>query len=129
VEELKMPQETDIQKAIKKLEREQLKRTFETLWRQLGGPELQEEYKFHPERGFKFDFAYTQNGLKIAIELEGGTFSGGAHVRGVGYAKDCLKYNLANLDNWRLFRFTTDMLTNDPVGHLEPVIELMREVQ
>jgi very-short-patch-repair endonuclease len=118
-----MPQETDIQKAIKKLEREQLKRTFQTLWRQLNGPELQEEFEFHPERHWRFDFC---RGM-VAIELEGGTWlEKSGHTTGKGYSKDCQKYNQAALLGFRVFRFTTDMLANDPVGHLLPVIELMR---
>jgi very-short-patch-repair endonuclease len=122
-----MTNKTEARKQIDREQRESLKREFLTRWRQLNGPELQEEFKFHAERGFKFDFAYTQNGLKVAIELEGGTWlNKGGHTTGQGYTKDCTKYNLANLDNWRLFRFTTDMLTNDPVGHLLPIIELMR---
>jgi very-short-patch-repair endonuclease len=121
-----MAEETDVQKAIKKLEHEQLKRTFETLWKQLNGPELIPEFKFHPERKWRFDYLGWN---LIAIELEGGTFNSGTHVRGVGYSKDCHKYNEAQLMGYRVFRFTTDMLVNDPVGHLEPVIKLMRRTQ
>lgn len=120
---------TEAQKQVEREEKESLKRLFETRWKQLGGPELQPEYKFHPVREFRFDYAYTQNGLKVAIELEGGVWQEekSGHTTGKGYTKDCIKYNLASLDKWRLFRFTTDMLTNDPAGHLGPVIELIKE--
>lgn len=113
---------TDARKQIQREQRDSLKREFLTQWRRLGGPDLEEEYKFHPTREWRFDF---RRGV-VAIELEGGTFSNGAHVRGKGYSKDCQKYNQAQLLGFRVFRFTTDMLTNDPAGHLEPVIELMR---
>lgn len=66
------------------------------------------EYKFHPERKWKFDFAHPE--LKIAFECEGGIHCGGRHVRGDGYEKDCEKYNEAVLLGWRLFRVTSSMV-------------------
>lgn len=101
----------------------ELERTFETYWRQLGGPKLEPQYRFSKERRFAFDFANPET--MIAIELEGGTWSMGRHVRGVGYASDCAKYNLAQLMGWRVFRFTSDMIRTDPAGHLGPVIEAL----
>lgn len=67
-----------------------------------------EEFKFHPERKWRFDFAYPD--LKIAIEVEGGTWSGGRHTRGSGYEKDCEKYNTACLLGWSVLRFTSSMI-------------------
>lgn len=118
-----MSNKTEAQKQIEREQRESLKREFLTRWRQLGGPELHEEFKFHPERLWRFDFC---RGM-VAIELEGGTWlEKSGHTTGKGYSKDCQKYNQAALLGFRVFRFTADMLTNDPAGHLGPVIELMR---
>jgi hypothetical protein len=119
-----MSNKTEAQKQIDRAERESLKQEFLTRWRQLNGPDLQEEFEFSPTRGWRFDFAHLPS--LTAIEIEGGTWSGGRHTRGKGYSEDCQKYNAAVHLNWRLFRLTSDMLTNDPVGHLLPVIELMR---
>ena len=106
----------------------ELERTFETHWQQLGGPVLQREYRFHPTRKWRLDFAFIRPGLRIGIECEGGTRSGKSrHTTGDGYAKDCIKYNAATLAGWRLFRLTSDMLANDPAGHLQPIIDLMRK--
>jgi len=58
----------------------------------------------------RFDFAWPE--IKLAVEVEGGTFSQGRHSRGAGYAKDVKKYNLATLDGWLIIRVTTDMLTS-----------------
>ena len=34
----------------------------------------------------------------------------GRHTRGSGFAKDCENYNLAALDGWSVYRFTTGMV-------------------
>jgi len=64
------------------------------------------EHRFSKTIGYRFDIAIPE--LKIAVEFEGGIFSGGAHTRGKGYAKDCRKYNLAELDFWSVLRYTPD---------------------
>jgi very-short-patch-repair endonuclease len=60
------------------------------------------EYKFHAGRKWRFDFAYPA--MKIAVEIEGGTWSGGRHTRGSGYAEDANKYNHAAIDGWMVLR-------------------------
>jgi very-short-patch-repair endonuclease len=66
-------------------------------------PEWIEEHRFHATRRFRFDFAWPA--LHLAVEVEGGVFTGGRHTRGYGYAADCEKYNLATLDGWRVLRY------------------------
>ena len=100
--------------------RSKLELAFETLWITLAGPQLEPEYRFAPTRRWRFDFAHPDT--KIAVELDGGTWNGGRHVRGDGYARDCEKLNAASADGWRVFRLTSDMLDNDPYGHLMPII-------
>lgn len=62
------------------------------------------EYKFHPERRWRFDFAIPQ--YKIAIEVEGGIWTRGRHTRPKGFLSDMEKYNMATLMGWRVFRTT-----------------------
>ncbi|CAJ0784694.1 hypothetical protein [Ralstonia chuxiongensis] len=62
------------------------------------------EYRFDPERRWRFDFAWPDQ--MLAVEIEGGTHSGSRHTRGAGFAADCEKYNAAVLAGWRLLRFT-----------------------
>lgn len=100
-----------------------LERTFETIWRQLGGPELEREYRFHPKRKWRADFAHPR--ALVLIEVEGGTWTHGRHNRGAGYRGDCIKYNHAALLGYRVFRFTADMLTPE---HIEPVIEEVHQM-
>lgn len=73
-------------------------------------PRPEVEYKFHPDRRWRFDFAYPD--LKIAIEIEGGTFVNGRHNRGAGFQSDCQKYNEAGLLGWTVYRFTGAMVRN-----------------
>jgi hypothetical protein len=43
--------------------------------------------------------------MRVAVEVEGGAFSGGRHTRGMGFVADCEKYNVAALDGWLVLRF------------------------
>jgi hypothetical protein len=65
------------------------------------------EYQFC-ERKWRFDFAWPQE--KLAVEIEGGTWSNGRHSRGSGYESDLLKYNRATALGWRVFRYTPTMV-------------------
>lgn len=65
-------------------------------------PEL--EYKFHPTRKWRLDYAWPEHGL--AIEVEGGVWVRGRHNRPAGYLKDLEKYNALTLQGWRLLRYT-----------------------
>lgn len=67
-------------------------------------------------RKWRFDFAYPQ--IKMAFEVEGGTWTGGRHVNPLGYAKDCEKYNAAVLQGWRVFRLTPQMITEQYIENL-----------
>lgn len=69
------------------------------------GVKHEREYKFLHDRRFRFDIALPKK--KIAVEFEGGIFSGGRHTRGKGYSSDAKKYNLAVRHGWRLLRFTS----------------------
>ena len=59
-----------------------------------------------PERRHAIDYAWPE--IMLAVEIEGGTYNGGAHVRGVGYRNNCEKYNLLAFKGWYMLRFTTD---------------------
>ena len=73
-----------------------------------GITDWQREYRFDPVRMFRLDFAWPQ--VKLAVEVEGGSWSGGRHVRGSGFAKDVEKYNLLALAGWALLRYTPEMV-------------------
>lgn len=67
------------------------------------GLELIQEYRFHPVRKWRFDWAITD--LKIAIEYEG--ISGKSrHTTITGYTGDAEKYREAAIDGWVVLRYT-----------------------
>ena len=103
-----------------------LEKRFALYWRGLNGPELKPEHAFHPTRKWRFDFAHLQS--RVAIEIEGGTWTRGGHSRGEGYQKDCEKYNEATRLNWRVFRLTGKMITAENVlSIIGKVQELSKE--
>lgn len=66
------------------------------------------EHKFHPTRNFRLDFAWPD--IKLAVEVEGGNWTGGRHTRGAGFEADCLKYDEAIRLGWNIYRCTGDMV-------------------
>ena len=61
------------------------------------------EHRFAaPSRQWRLDFAWPDR--KVAIEIEGGVWSRGRHVRPKGFIDDCEKYNAATLNGWRVYR-------------------------
>lgn len=84
-------------------------RKFSIYWRAIKGQQYQEELQFHEGRRWRFDFAWPE--VKVALEIEGGVFIGGGHVRGRAYTNNCEKYNEALFDGWRVFRLTPDQIT------------------
>lgn len=63
------------------------------------------EFKFHPKRKWRFDFAFPNQ--KVAIEFEGGVFLPKArHTSSIGYSGDVEKYREAVLLGWKVLRYT-----------------------
>lgn len=72
--------------------------------RYAGLPVPEAEYRFHPSRRWRFDYALPAH--SVAIEVEGGVWTQGRHTRGKGYLGDLEKYNEAQILGWRILRFT-----------------------
>jgi very-short-patch-repair endonuclease len=69
---------------------------------QMGLPPPVAELQFEPLRRWRFDFSWPD--AKIALEVEGGIWSGGRHTRGAGFVGDMAKYNHAARLGWRVLR-------------------------
>jgi len=77
--------------------------------RSLGlGPGIRERLRRAGLKDWRFDFAWPEH--RLAVEVEGGSWSKGRHVRGTGFEEDCEKYNAASFDEWAVLRFTTAMV-------------------
>lgn len=68
------------------------------------------EYRFHPKRRWRLDFAWPTQ--MLAVEVEGGVWSGGRHTTGVGFTLDCEKYAEAMCLGWRVLRVTGSQVQN-----------------
>ena len=76
-----------------------------------GAGEPIREYRFHPKRRWRFDFAWPHH--KAAIEVEGIHFDpgkAGRHQRGAGFEGDCEKYLAAQDLGWTVVRIPTTWL-------------------
>ena len=81
--------------------------------------ECVKEFRFHPIRKWRFDYALPDH--LLAIEVEGGVWSGGRHIRPRGFLGDMEKYNAASALGWRVLRVTPDTL------HSSATLELIRQ--
>jgi very-short-patch-repair endonuclease len=70
------------------------------------GIQIEKEYKFHPARRWRFDYAFPF--LMIAVEVDGGVWAGGRHINPAGYINDMEKLNTAASMGWLVLRITTD---------------------
>lgn len=77
----------------------------------IGG--YKKEHIFHDTRKWRFDFAWIPQ--KIAVEIEGGTWScrrPSRHTTAEGFNEDCHKYNEAALYGWTVLRGDSKMVNS-----------------
>ena len=105
-------------------------------WERRGLPPPEVEFKFHPTRKWRFDFAWSNKA--VALEVDGGTWMRkGGHVTGSGYLRDREKDNEAMRCGWKVYRFTPEQLNTDQImirnipknykGKFEKVSEFMQK--
>ena len=80
------------------------------------------EYQAIPGRRFRFDFAWRKE--RLLVEINGGTYSKGAHSTGTGINRDYEKGNLAVLNGWRVLSFDTKQVKSGAA--LEMVEQILR---
>jgi hypothetical protein len=66
------------------------------------------ELRFDPVRKWRFDYAFLEQ--RVALEVDGGVWTGGRHTRGAGWLRDTEKLNAAAAMGWRLLRCTPQQL-------------------
>lgn len=86
-------------------------------------PEPVREYRFHPTRRWRMDFAWPD--LKLAAEVQGGIWTRGRHSRGKGMEADMEKHNEAMLLGWDVLLFSGGMIdSGQAVETIRMLIEL-----
>lgn len=90
---------------------------YANLTRIFGLPPAEREYRFCPDRMWRFDFAYVEQ--RVAVECDGGQWvaRGGRHNRDA----DREKLNTAAALGWRVLRFSPEMLESDGAGCIAQV--------
>ena len=86
------------------------KLAFPQFCEQNGIPAPEREYPFAQTKGRKWRFDYCWPDYSVALEVDGGVWTGGRHTRGSGWLKDTEKLNTATTMGWRLLRCTPEML-------------------
>lgn len=77
------------------------------------------EHKFHSIRRWRFDCAWPEQ--MIAIEIHGGVYAFGHHVRGKGFEDDREKMNEATVLGWRVLEYSTGQVKKGI-----PILDLKR---
>lgn len=89
----------------------------------LPGPERQcREPWAGTGRRFRGDLCWPDR--RVVVEVDGGTWSGGRHTTGSGYARDCVKQNLAHLNGWTVYRVEGGMVRD---GRALELVEAIME--
>jgi hypothetical protein len=83
-------------------------------WQAAGIPEPFAEWRFHPVRKWRFDWAWPEH--RLYLEADGGIWIAGGHNRGAQMKKDWEKRNAATILGWRgLWLEPRDLCTDDTV--------------
>lgn len=67
-----------------------------------GIPPFVREYRFHPTRRWRFDYAWPEH--HVALEIDGGSGGYGRHSRPGGMRADHEKLNTATAMGWKVLR-------------------------
>ena len=78
------------------------------------------EFRFHPTRKWRFDFALPSH--KFAVEIEGGIMASSrlGHSTGASIKKDMEKYNAATILDWKVIRVMPEQ-----IGEMEEAVGVL----
>ena len=75
-------------------------------------------------RKFKTDFIVESLRGDLAVEVDGGIWTGGRHGTGKGITSDCEKLNMLTLAGYRSLRFTSAMVIDGTA--IDTILKAMR---
>lgn len=90
---------------------------FVAVCKAAGLPEPIAEYQFAPPRKWRFDWAFSPDGNKVALEIDGGVWTHGRHTRGRGWHRDTEKLNRAAAMGWRVLRCSPEQFASGEILH------------
>jgi very-short-patch-repair endonuclease len=73
-------------------------------------------------KDWRFDFAWVD--LRLAVEVEGGSFTQGRHNRPVGFEQDTIKYGEAMALGWTVYRCSTGLIKSGKA--IEQIIRIYK---
>ena len=100
-----MTAKEQLAKATRATQKEKLREAFRLQLKAYKVPSPVKEYKFHPDRKWRFDDCWPVQ--QVAIEYHGGIYTNGRHVRGKGFEADREKMNEAQLRGWTVIEVTS----------------------
>lgn len=86
------------------------------LCREKGWPVPVPELVFAPPRRWRFDLAWVQ--AQVAVEVQGGLFTQGRHVRGPALQREFEKLNTAQLAGWIVLLILPGQITDGTLTDL-----------
>lgn len=107
-----------------------LQKAFAALCEEQGLPTPVFEYQIKAlaPRRWRYDIAFPDQ--MVIVEVEGGAFQQGRHVRGKGFLGDMEKYNAATLQGYVVLRYTPQtILTLEALHQIKRLIERRHECQ
>jgi hypothetical protein len=105
---------------------------FEHLWAEWGGPPLTKEYKFSAARRWRLDYYIesASGSKRFGIEIHGGVWSNGRHVRGNGFLQDLEKLNAAAMAGITVLQLGTGQVDAAHVAEIADYVRRqMKEVK
>jgi very-short-patch-repair endonuclease len=85
------------------------------------------EYRFHPTRRWRADFALPKENPRLLVEVEGGVWVQGRHQRGKGFEDDCEKYASAMMEGYAVLRVTPRQIMN--MKAIDWIVTLLQKEQ
>lgn len=101
-----------------------LQKAFAALCEEEGLPCPSFEYQIKAlrPRRWRYDIAFPDQ--KVIVEVEGGAFQQGRHVRGKGFLGDMEKYNAATFQGFVVLRYTPQqVLTTKALEEIKTLLE------
>lgn len=85
-------------------------------------------HEYRKGRNWRCDFAWPE--LRLIVEVEGGVYTQGRHVRPSGFTKDIEKYNAIAAAGWTLQRFSRREVTSgEALNVIQRVIDEIKAVE